>query len=126
MSGKRYFLDTNALVLLGDGDPALGRLVAEADYIGTSVICKLEYLSWPDLPDAIRARFLMMMEGIDMVGLEVADLALHDRIVQIRRSRGGIRLPDAIVMASAQMTDSVLLTRDRQLLNSGLCEVQEF
>jgi len=52
--------------------------------------------------------------------------ALHDRIVQIRRSRGGIKLPDAIVMASARMTDSVLLTRDRQLLNSGLCEAQEF
>ena len=37
-----------------------------------------------------------------------------------------IKLPDAIVMASASITRSILLTRDHQLLNSDFCETLEF
>jgi len=123
---KRYFLDTNALVLLGCGEGSLWDIISDAGYIGTSVICKMEYLSWPKLSDAIRERFLMLLARISMTGIDATDVALHEQVVDIRKNRPGIKLPDAIVMASAKATNSILLTRDRQLLNAGLCKAQAF
>jgi len=122
----RYFLDTNALVAFGNGDEALGVLLHDADYVGTSVVCKLEYLSWPGLTDDVRERFLSFLGRIHLVGLGVDDVSLHERIVALRRERVGIKLPDAVVVASALSEGSVLLTRDKQILNAGLCETQSF
>jgi len=127
MSGKnRYFLDTNALVSLGCGEESLWSILGDADYIGTSVICKMEYLSWPKLSDNIRERFLMLLTRISLTGIDAADISLHEQVVAIRKSRPGIKLPDAIVMASAKAAGCILLTRDRQLLNAGLCETKAF
>lgn len=123
---RRYFLDTNALVALGNGDSHLGLIVENADYLGTSVICKLEYLSWPALSESVRERFLIFLQQIELVGLDATDVALHEQIVSLRTNRPGIKLPDAIVMASAKSRNSVLLTQDRQVLNSGLCEASDF
>ena len=50
----------------------------------------------------------------------------ENRIVEIRRANTKIKLPDAIVMASASVTRSILLTRDHQLLKSEFCETLEF
>jgi len=127
MSGeRRYFLDTNALVALGEGDAALVGLLEQADFVATSVICKIEYLTGIAEDIASRMLFEDMLRGIDVVDLRRDDAALIDDTVGFRASRPGIKLPDAIVMASAKATDSVLLTRDRQLLNAGLCKVQTF
>jgi len=127
MNGEnRYFLDTNALVSFANGEESLGRLVLNADYVATSVICKLEFLSWSGLPADVRDIFLRFLDQIDLIGLNALDSALHDRVIEMRTKNVNIKLPDAIVMASALATQSILLTRDRQLLNSGLCQAQSF
>ena len=63
---------------------------------------------------------------INVVDVAAANIGLKNRIVEIRRMNSKIKLPDAIVMASAASTGSVLLTRDHQLLNSDFCETYEF
>jgi predicted nucleic acid-binding protein len=45
MSGRRYFLDTNAIVQLLSGNHSLLTTLAGAAYVATSVICELEFLS---------------------------------------------------------------------------------
>jgi len=127
MSGKsRYLLDTNALVALGEGDATLVKLLEQADFVATSVICKIEYLTGIAEDIASRTLFEDMLRGIDVVDLRKDDAALIDDTVGFRASRAGIKLPDAIVMASAKATNSVLLTRDRQILNAGLCATMKF
>ncbi|UQB42422.1 hypothetical protein JX580_00460 [Thiomicrospira microaerophila] len=44
MSGKRYFFDTNAIVALLKGHPDVVSLAQSADFIGISVISRLEFL----------------------------------------------------------------------------------
>ena len=123
---RRYFLDTNALVAFGNGEASLGALLADADGVLMSVICELEYLSWDGLAEQDESCFKQFLSMITVVNVESDDCALKRRIVEIRRANARIKLPDAIVMASAAFTGSVLLTRDYQLLNSGFCEAREF
>lgn len=40
MNGRRYFLDTNAIVALLAGNRMLLELLNQADYVATSVICE--------------------------------------------------------------------------------------
>jgi len=127
MSGKRrYFLDTNALIALGEGDQGLATLLACADHVATSIICKIEYLTGIAEDETSRELFEEMLRAIEVVDLRNSDVSLVSGIVSIRAKRKGIRLPDTIVMASAKATRSVLLTRDRQLLNAGLCDAKKF
>lgn len=123
---RRYFLDTNALVAFGNGEKSLGNLLSSADYVATSVICELEYLSWEGLAEEEEKRFREFLSMINVIDVATADIGLTSRIVEIRRANSKIKLPDAIVMASAAVTGSVLLTRDHQLLNTGFCETLVF
>ena len=123
---KRYFLDTNALVAFGNGEKSIGDLLSDADYVSTSVICELEYLSWEGLTEQEEKRFREFLSMINVVDVATANVELKNCIVKIRRANSKIKLPDAIVMASSAATDSVLLTRDHQLLNSGFCKTHEF
>ena len=123
---RRYFLDTNALVAFGNGEKKIGALLAEADAVSTSVICELEYLSWEGLTEEDEDHFRQFLSMINVVDVLTADAVLKNRIVEIRRTNTKIKLPDAIVMASASVTGSILLTRDHQLLNSEFCETLEF
>ena len=54
MNGKRYLLDTNAIVQLLAGNKELAGIVRGADFLATSVVCQFEFLSYPGLtePDA--------------------------------------------------------------------------
>ena len=123
---KRYFLDTNALVAFGNGEKTIGDLLSEADDVSTSVICELEYLSWDGLTEHDEKRFREFLSLINVIDVSSSEVDLKNRIVEIRRANAKIKLPDAIVMASAAATGSVLLTRDHQLLNSDFCETLEF
>ncbi len=46
MNGKRYLLDTNAIIALLNGHEELGNLLASADFVAISVISRLEFLSF--------------------------------------------------------------------------------
>lgn len=45
MNGRRYFLDTNAIVQVLAGNRELLALLSDAEYVATSIICELEFLT---------------------------------------------------------------------------------
>lgn len=49
MNGNRYFLDTNAIIQLLQGNEELIKLLTHADYIAVSIISKIEFLSFTKL-----------------------------------------------------------------------------
>lgn len=57
MSGKRFLLDTNAVVALLRGEGDLPGVVEGAGWVGISIITVLEFLSFPALTAADRACF---------------------------------------------------------------------
>ena len=103
-------LDTNvALYLLG------GRLEAplpSGDY-GVSVISEMELLSWPSLQAEEETRVNAFLSGVTICDLTPA---IRMRAVQLRRDER-LKLPDAIICATALEHNVELWTNDARLAN---------
>jgi len=115
MSGRRYLLDTNAVITLLRGDEVAAQQAASATWIGVSVVTRLELLSFPRLGPQDRATILALLSRIAVIGLDPREEAYLDRITAIRATTK-VKLPDAIIAATAVEHDAVLVTAYRQLL----------
>jgi hypothetical protein len=114
MSGKRYLLDTNAIVCLLRGENALQERLQSAEWVGISILSQIEFLAFPNLSENDRRVFQEFSDGVEVVGLGRTERALIDRIVSLR-SQYRLKLPDAIIAATAIERDATLITDDRQL-----------
>ena len=114
MAGNRYLLDTNALVALLQGHAGLMALADSADWLGVSVINVLEFLGFDGLLEEDRLLFNAFVSRVFVVDLALSDTTLMNQIGQLRKSRA-IKLPDAIVAASAVIHQASLVTNDSQL-----------
>ena len=114
MSGKRYLLDTNAIVCLLRGGNALAQRLQSAEWVGISILSQIEFLAFPNLNENDRRIFQEFSDAVEVVGLGRTERALIDRIVSLR-SQYRLKLPDAIIAATAIERDATLITDDRQL-----------
>ena len=110
MSG-RLVLDTNAVVALLAGRGSLAERISEASSVAVSVITRLEFLAFAGLSDEDRALFTTFCERVETVWLDRGAVDLIDEAVRIRRE-SGLKLPDAIVAATALVRDAALVTAD--------------
>lgn len=117
-------LDTNALIAL-DSNAELRQNLKNATWIGTSIICIIEYLSFDKLSSEQKNSFLEVVKEIEIIDLKFSDIDLLNLITQIRTSTN-LKLPDAIIVASAASNDAVILTRDKQLLNNPNFKSQDY
>jgi predicted nucleic acid-binding protein len=105
--GSVTLLDTNVAIRLLRGDPeTVSILTGRA--LGISVISKIELLAWPGADEST----------LEVIGAFVNDLALLElsdaiaiRTAEIRR-RKLLKLPDAIIAATALVNDFPLATGD--------------
>ena len=108
-------LDTNvALYLLG------GRLAAplpEGEY-GVSVVTEMEMLAWPSLTPEEEARVRAFLGTVELCELTAP---IRARAVRLRREHG-LKLPDAIVCATALEHAVDLWTNDARL--AGIAGLQ--
>jgi len=105
----KFLLDTNVvLYLLG------GRLASplEPGSYYTSVISEMELLSYSNLTPDDEGRLRQFLTSVTVVELS-GDV--KKAAIELRR-RHSIKLPDAIVAASAFVLGAELLTNDLQLL----------
>jgi tRNA(fMet)-specific endonuclease VapC len=121
MLGKRYLLDTNALVALLQGHKGLLALVDQAQWLGVSVINVLEFVGFDGLSETDRALFIELTSRLAVVDLIYGNTALMERVTDLRRTRA-VKLPDAIVMASAALHDAIVVTNDAVLLKLSATE----
>ncbi len=121
MLGKRYLLDTNALVALLQGHKGVIALVDQAQWLGVSVINVLEFLGFDGLSEADRALFIELTSRLVVVDLVYGNTALMERVTDLRKTRA-VKLPDAIIMASAAIHDATVITNDAVLLKLGTAE----
>ena len=111
MSGNRFLLDTNAVIFLLNGTSGLNRQLAEAEWIGISIITTLEFLCFDGLTESDRECFLRFCERIEVVDLCYRDAPLASIIVDLRQ-RYRLKIPDAIIAATAMMSGATLITAD--------------
>ena len=103
-------LDTNAVIYLQNGQ--LAEPLADEHY-GISIITEIELLSFPGLSDKDEKLLRKFFQEIAVLPLD-EDVKQHT--VSLRR-RCRMKMPDAIICATAIAHDAVLLTNDKQLLN---------
>ncbi|MCI5115862.1 MAG: type II toxin-antitoxin system VapC family toxin [Candidatus Electrothrix sp. AW1] len=112
MSGERLLLDTNAVVALLQGDVGLVRLLRQAEWIGISVISRIEFLVFSGLTESDRRLFQQFLQRVEVVGLAADDTALTEQIIAVRQQYR-LKLPDAVIAAMAIQKGAALVTADR-------------
>ena len=113
MNGKRLLLDTNAVISLLQGNPNLLSQCQSAKWVGISIISRLEFLCFDGLTAADRQTFEQFLKNVEIVSLEAQNMPLLDRIITIRIGNR-LKLPDAIIAASAIVNGADLVTADKE------------
>lgn len=111
MSGDRFVLDTNAVVSLLNGTSGIATRVSGASWLGISVITRLEFFAFSKLSRGDEELFERFCERVDTVGLSKDDSELLETAVRFRREYG-LKLPDAVIAATAIVRRAGLVTAD--------------
>lgn len=116
MRGERYLLDTNAIIALLQGNEQLIELLQDAEWIGISIISQIEFLVFPALNEADRQLFNDFLQRVEIVWIEPSQPELIQLTIQLRQQYR-LRLPDALIGATAIHFGASLVTADAQLQN---------
>lgn len=115
MSGAEYLLDTNVVIgLLKGHDPAvtlIGQAGLAAGRVAVSQITRMELLGYSGLTDDEEQAVLRLLSMCK--ALPITD-AVESLAIALRRS-GKLRLPDAIIAATALACGAKLLTLDERM-----------
>lgn len=103
---KRYFLDTNAVIYLVSGRLALP--LPDGRY-SVSIITEIELLSFAGLSAGEEKKIHNLLFSLDRVHITEA---VRDETIRLRR-KNRLKLPDAVIAASALIQRAVLLTNDQ-------------
>jgi len=117
MNGIRYLLDTNFILGLLKSDQATLTLIRERQIetcqCAYNAITRMELLGFPCITHAEEQ---LIQHKLSCLTYLPITSAVEDIAIQLRRARK-IKLPDAIIAASALSAGVELLTFDQQLLN---------
>lgn len=116
MGMKRLLLDTNAVIALLGGHAQLREWASECEWLGISVITKLEFVAFPEISEEDINLLAEFEQRVEVVDLCHADLDLMRQVTKQRRDKQ-IKLPDAIIIASGLSRDAKIVTADRHLLS---------
>jgi len=81
---------------------------------GVSILSYIEFLAFPNLSENDRRIFQTFSEAIDVVSLDKTERPLIDTVIRLR-SQHRLKLPDAIIAATAIERGATLITDDQQL-----------
>ncbi len=118
MSSNGYLLDTNIIIGLFGGDPAILSFIKQAtekkQKLFLSVITECEIFSGLDAEaDVYQFRFLNTQKYIS-IDSEIARLAGEIRRSQKHKGRK-LKTPDALIIATAKVHNLALVSRDADM-----------
>lgn len=108
MSGERVVVDTSALVDYAKGVPQMA-LHIEGTEAHISVITEIEFLAWPGMDESRLADARVFLSAYSSNG--IGDF-IRDHAAWIKRHLK-LKLPDAIIAATAKHLNAPLITRDK-------------
>lgn len=105
----KYVLDTNAVLYFLAG--RLAQPLPQAEFY-VSVISEIELLSYPLIEPGDESKIKAFLADVKLVDLNEA---IKIQAIQTRRLQR-LKLPDALIAATAMILNATLLTNDVQLL----------
>jgi len=112
MNGKKVLLDSNIIIYLSQGKIAVDDLIHENSAYFISVITFMEVLGYDfeSTDEELTVRSLLNLFEIFYI-----DEKTSHRVIDIRR-KNRVKLPDAVICATAIENGCILYTRDKQFL----------
>jgi predicted nucleic acid-binding protein len=107
----KYLLDTNAVVYCLEGVFPLFEKVSSDDELFLSFISRIELFCGRIDEDQ---EFMIRRFVNDLIEFEI-DSSIVDRTIHVRK-KYGLKIPDAIIVATAIEKDLVLITGDKEIL----------
>jgi tRNA(fMet)-specific endonuclease VapC len=111
MSGINYFLDTNAIISLLNGNDFIEKQLQPADWIDTSIVYIIEFLSFSSLSANDRALLFTLTNRIHITPPENS-FSQVEQIAKLRQETR-LKLPDAAIAAQALAYNALLISNDR-------------
>ena len=121
MSGDRLFVDTNILIYLLGGDREVATILNGKEIV-ISFITELELLSFPKLTKPQTRIIKSLLKDCKVVNL---NQEIKDLTIEIRKGYK-LKLPDAIIAASASYFNSPLFTADSSLTKVELIDIIKY
>ena len=101
------------------------KLSQSAEWIGISVITQIEFLAFSGLSNEDKRLFSQFLQRIDVIELAPKQNELIDLIIKLRQQYR-VKLPDAIIAATAIQYEASLVTADKQLQKIQELDVVDF
>ena len=105
-----YCIDTNIFILLFNN--RLKEQIPEGELV-CSIITEIELLSFPALPPNEES---LIRERLALFKIHKIDNAIKEKTIQLRRT-SPLKIPDAIIAATAMIHDCVLVSNDKMFQN---------
>jgi hypothetical protein len=113
MNGNKIVLDTNTIIYFFQGDLEVSNLVKN-NHVIISVISMLEYLSFKKLTSKEESLFKEFCDEIEVVNISVLEnMKLINQAIEISKLYN-LKLADSIIAATAILSNSTLVTADRE------------
>ena len=116
MNGIDYLIDSNILIGLLNGDARAMEQLQQAGAMPSrcafSSISRMEVLGWQGMTHEQERTITSLLSAMRHMPI---DASVENAAIALRRSRK-IKLPDAIIAATAQVHGLTLLSRDDHLL----------
>jgi len=114
MSGTNYLLDTNVVLDFLKDKKEITKVIsyyANVSELRVSSITRMELLGFPGITPAEEKKIQHFLSFIEVIPITTA---IEDQAIQIRRLKE-IKLPDAIIVATAIDAKGILMTTDKRL-----------
>ncbi len=119
MNGARFLLDTNFIIGLLKGNPAIADLVRERGMVlaecAYSSITRMELLGYPGITGEHEQAITGLLSVLTYLAITPE---VEAETIQLRRAFK-LKLPDAIILATARVHGLELLTLDQGLAAVG-------
>lgn len=110
MNGTYVVFDTNALINFFNVHSGLQRYAHFN--VALSIINLPEFLSYPKITNADEVLLFRFLKKVDFVNLDFNNTSLIQQTITIRKSHK-LKLPDAIIAATALLRNTQLVTNDK-------------
>lgn len=123
MSGIRYLLDTCFILEFHKHNTEVLKIISDKNihrsHCAISVINRLETLGYSNISADDERNLPILLSGFTKISL---DLSIENTVIHLRK-RHKIKLPDAIVLATALVHRLELLSLDQGLINKYQQEI---